>query len=523
MKNSKWNTFFKTGLWTQPISLFLLTLFIDSWKEQFVALLFCSFLPALLLFMLRFQNPKKDIERPAATHPKVPQELLRDAPQKGDVVLGKHKGDYVCWNIESDGNLFICGGSGSGKSSCIIINTLLCNADTPALVLDIKGELSAKAVRTGDDRVRIFAPSDPSAWGYDPLYTLDDNSSEQDEFLAMQSIAFSLIPMTASQKDAFWSNSARNLLIGLLLFFYEQGSRDLISMVDDILGSPVAQTVEAAMQTLSPHTIAYKYIVQCSGMPEETLCGIFTEISNAATIFATDADLRRALGGGRRVNPRMLEEGYSIFLSIQEHKLASYYNLLQLIINQTLGELEQRPENSRPILIVIDELARIVSAGKITKLIESSKTLRSRKVRLIIVTQSVEALMVSYSEHEVTDLISNFPYKAILDASSPRTQKMVCDWAGKYKERRQSVSSGKNRSTTTSYEDRDILYPSDLMTLVQTGELVLISPYGYNRIQKCPYYSDPYFQPLAEEIKTYNQTVAALHSQPHKEDERNGK
>ncbi|MCC8121051.1 MAG: type IV secretory system conjugative DNA transfer family protein [Oscillospiraceae bacterium] len=518
----KW--FLRSGIWTQPILWFLLTHFIENWREYFLALLVCSFLPVLLLLMLKFQtNPKKDTERPSATHPKLPKELLRDTPQDWDVVLGKYASRYVCWNIESDGNLFICGGSGSGKSSCLILPILLQNPNIPALVLDIKGELRAKATRAGDERIRIFNPADKTAWGYDPLYTLGENSSEQDQFLAMQSIAFSLIPTSANQKDAFWSNSARNLLIGLLLFFYGEGSHDFISIVDDIFSSPIAQTIEAAMQTLSPDTIAYKYIVQCSGMADETLSGIFAEISNSLTIFVTDADLRRAIGGGgRKVNPRMLEEGYSIYLSIQEHKLAAYYNLLQLIINQTLGELEQRPENAKPILIVIDELARIVSAGKINKLIESAKTLRSRHVRLVIVSQSLEALMIAYSEHEVTDLISNFPYKAILDASSSRTQKMVCDWAGKYKERRVSVSNGKNKSLTTTYDDKDILYPSDLMTLVRTGELILISPYGYHRLQKCPYYSDPYFQPLAEEIKIYNETTDALHSHSHKEDEFNG-
>ena len=206
----------------------------------------------------------------------------------------------------------------------------------------------------------------------------------------------------------------------------------------------------------------------------------------------------------------MLETDYSIYLTIKEEKLSSYHTVLQLILNQTLCELEKRPEDAEPILFLIDELPRILSAGKLEKLLDGIKTLRSRHVRLMLVTQSLEALCTAYSENEAIDLISNCNYKIILDASSVKTQKMICEWVGKYKERRLSDSNGKSRQTTTSYEEKDILQPSDLITLAQSGELILISPYGYHRIKKCPYYADRYFKPLADEIMQHNQTIQEI-------------
>lgn len=97
----------------------------------------------------------------------------------------------------------------------------------------------------------------------------------------------------------------------------------------------------------------------------------------------------------------------------------------------------------------------------------------------------------------------------MLDASSRKTQDMVVSWAGVYKERKQSVSGQRQR--TTSYEDKDILRSSDLMTLVRSGELILISPYGYNRLEKCPYYSDRYIKPLADDIREYNRMAEELY------------
>lgn len=328
----------------------------------------------------------------------------------------------------------------------------------------------------------------------------------------MQSIVFSLIAMPADIKDPFWRNSARNLLIGLCLYHYRLGKHDFVSITDAILSKPIGETIQTAIQTAVPGSLEYKYLVQFSDMSEETLSGVFAELANCINIFSTDENIRFAFRDNpRKVNPGMLEDGYSLYIVIREESLSAYANVLRIIINQTLSQLERRPENADPLLLVIDELPRILSSGKLDRLLDASRTLRSRRVRLVLVTQSLEALMVAYSENEAIDLISNCSYKIILDASSSKTQKMVCEWAGKYKERRQSVSSGKGKNTTISYEDRDILHPSDLMTLVKTGELVLISPYGYNRIDKCPYYSDGYFGPIAEEIREHNATISEFH------------
>lgn len=501
----------KTGIWLQPVTMVCIICLIgDDWKQQTPGCLLLSIIPVVLLYFFRLQGSIKDEpEKPRAMYPAVDRELLRQEPRDGDIVIGRYKGQYVCRSIREDAHYLILGGAGSGKSSGIIIPTLLCNPDSSSFILDIKGELSEKAVKAGDERIRIFNPQDRGQWGYDPFFNLTDSSTEQEQFEVMQSISFSLITLPADIKDPFWKNSARNMLTGLFLYHYRQGRHDMAAIVDEILGRPIADSVSDAMENAKTASICYKYLVQFSNMSEETISGIFAELANALAIFATDADIRYALSvNPRRVNPQMLEDGYSIFLVIREDKLSAYYNLLQLIINQTLAELEKRPEDARPVIFMIDELPRILSAGKIERLLDASRTLRSRRVRLVLVTQSLEALEIAFCENEAVDLLSNCSYKIILDSSSSKSQKLVCDWAGTYKERKQSVSGQRQR--TTSYEDKDILRPSDLMTLDRSGELILISPYGYNRIEKCPYYSDRYFKPLADDIREYNRMVKEL-------------
>lgn len=205
----------------------------------------------------------------------------------------------------------------------------------------------------------------------------------------------------------------------------------------------------------------------------------------------------------------MIEEQKHIFIVIEEHKLMAYNQVLHIIINQALSELEKRPENSKQVLFIIDELARILSSSKIEKLLDAARTLRSRKVNLILATQSLDSLMIAYSEKEVQDLVANCSYKVILDASNPATEKEIIGWCGKYKARKKNWNTGDKVSGkgSISYEETDIVTEADLMQLRNTGELILISPYGYNRLKKVPYYKDRYLKEISDKYIKNNDVI----------------
>lgn len=439
----------------------------------------------------------------------LPPCLLSQNPS--GVLFGRTSGRYVRKSLSEDGHVFIIGGSGSGKTSGLIIPTLLANPETPAFVLDIKGELHSKAVKRGDRRVVVFDPDDIRAAGYDPLYRLRGREDEQVLIETMRGIAISLIPMPKG-KDPFWILSAKNLLTGLLIYYYRGGLQEFIDLVDEILQRPVEEAVEDVLDHSAPDAVERKYIAQFSVMAEETLGGIVAELNNHLVIFVNDFPLRYALRNNPiRASPLVLEQGQSFYLAIQEHKLTAYADVLQLILNQFLSELEKRSETAAPVLFVIDELPRIVSAGKLDRLLDGVRTLRSRNVTLVLVSQSVEGLMSAYTEAEVTDLISNCSYVVVLSASSEKTQRMVGNWCGQFREIRKGWSgSGAKRSPNLSFDEKRVVEPSDLMTLSLTGEAILISPFGFSRIRKIPYFRDRRLKKMADEIRRYNSTIGAI-------------
>ena len=535
-----------TGLWTQPVAmgieLKLLSLQdsgIHITGQTLISMTALSLLPAFYIYMsnniARSGGKKKfglldafegkpepyySTKKQSAMYPEVPQQLIAGSKPSG-IVLGKYRGKYVCRPVEQDGHYLIIGGSGSGKSSALIIPTLLINNGVPAFVLDIKGELSRLAKKKGDARVHIFNPNDRRSYGYDPFYNLKKESTEQEILETMQMVTFSLISLSANVKDPFWKISARNMLCGLMIYHYKRGKHNLVDIMDAILGQPIKASIQEVMTGSEPTTAEYRYLVAFSDLADETISGIYAEMASNIIVFANDQDIRYALKhNSLKCSPVDLENGNSIYVVIREDKLTAYNQVLQLIINQTLNALERRPEKSEPILFLIDELPRILSAGKIERLLDASRTLRSRNVRLILVTQSVEALMTVYSENEVVDLISNCNYKIVLDASSQKTQHMIREWCGKYRELKKTWNGvGTKQKTGVSFEEKPIVEESDLMTLAQTGEVILICPYGYFRIQKTPYYRDKNLKKLADEVAEYNKTVEELH-EPKKEEKK---
>ena len=528
-----------TGLWTEPFVLYGLCKFtkfnISNWNNELSTLftyVVLSFLPALYICnqnSIAKRNGKSQfglLDAGTYTHDPAYQSSYGDRAKYPiihpslqsnkceGIVFGKFKGKYVRKQLKEDGHILVIGGSGSGKSSCLVIPTLLNNPDTSVFAIDIKGELSFKSVSLTDPSTVIFNPNDRTTYGYDPFYRLHDNVNDQEIMECMQLTAQSLIPMSADIPDPFWKQSARTLLTGILIYFYKRGYTNLPDICHEILKQPMRELLNETISNDIDSGVVEEYFIKSYiGMADETLSGIASEISLHITLFAADQNIKYAFKENPiKMSPKMLTDKKKIFLSIREEKLTSYYDVMQLIINQTLAELELRSEDAEPVLIIIDELPRILSQGRIEKLLDSARTLRSRKVTLFLVTQSIDALLSAYKEAEVDDLISNCPYIIVLSASSDKTQRKVIAWSGKYKDKKVSYTgTGKDRRTSISFEDKDIVEPQELITLCDKGEAILITSHGYYRVKKAPYYKEKKYGEKSKE--NLNKSILELELQ----------
>ena len=402
--------------------------------------------------------------------------LLRQLILKGSgVFFGRRDGNDVGKGQNIDGHVIVFGGSGSGKSSCIAIPTLN-RYQGGVLAIDIKdgGELQRKSSTNAP--VCVLRPGAPGSYGYDPFWFLDRKNPDA----GIREIAASLIPMNPKNPGDFWTLGEQRYLTGALAYCYDAGM-SFAESCRTIYALPSEELLKQIQE--GKCTFARAAMSDFYGMAAETLGGIIGGVSNAIEVLASDKDVCEVLTRRPLITPDMLLRGERIFISIPEHKLDVYRMLLQLIINQFLRWFEQLSDSeTAPVLFMLDEFARL---GRYDRLTNALATLRSKKVTIMLLLQSVSQLDELYGKDNRKVMTDNCGYKVILNATDADSQQYFSKLAGTYLKHRRSYSHGKTSSTSVSEREEPILKPEEFATL---KEAVLLTPYGLQRIRKQPYY-----------------------------------
>ena len=460
----------------------------------YLILLALSIIPTLMIFIKNLiRTFKKDSTFTWSDffhdrQKSVTQPIIKSLYADSGFLFGKQKGKYITKPEYEDGHILVIGGAGSGKSSCLAIPSLNTWKER-VFAIDIKGELLQKCHRE-KELVKVFNPLDPYAYGYDPFWALDNSDNMAQD---IKDITLAIMPTPPDIKDPFWIESAQNVLNGSLTHFYFSGYTFVESMAK-IVSTPIQSLLKEIMD--GENILAKMFVAQLVDQKAETLAGIATELSNKIMLFATDPAIAGALGRAEKISPYDLENGYDVFIQIPEHKLEQWKPLLTIINNQFLKHFEKRSEShSKPILFLLDEFARL---GKIEAILNGLATLRSKKITIAILTQSLAQLDLIYGRESRQVIADNCSYKAILKATDADTQEYFSKLVGTYDKIKKSSNAnfeqytqmGKGTGTSTTTEEKRIIKPEEFATL---DKIVLLTPLGFCRAEKAPYYKDKRF------------------------------
>jgi type IV secretion system protein VirD4 len=453
---------------------------INFWVEVLVFVVI-----SLGVFVLMVMNL---IEGKSETHRgKTPNTLLSLEP-KG-FIFGQRGIHYVGKQEAQDGHILVIGGAGCGKSSCIAIPSLVSWRER-VFAVDIKGELY-QHTRHKRPSLKALDPLSKSAYGYNPYYLLElSHNIAQDA----REIALAVITKPQEVKEPFWIEGAQNLLTGAILHFYSRK----FSFVETILtvqGTPVKQLIKQISE--SKNQEARLFISQFVDMDIKTLSSIYAELSNRIMVFATDPDIRDCLLWEQVITPMDLEQGYDVYLRIPEDKLDQWQGLLTLIVNQFMKHFERRSEEGAvPVLFLLDEFPRL---GRV-EAVKGLATLRSKKIVICIIAQSLAQLDVTYGKGNRQVIADNCPYKAVLRATDAETQEYFSRLVGTTERTKKSSSRHyqgqdtdliQSTSFSETSEEKRLIKPEDFAIL---KDIVLLTPYGYSLIKKTPYYKVKAFQ-----------------------------
>ena len=396
------------------------------------------------------------------------------------VVFGKKGRKWVYKHEDTDGHILVTGSVGSGKTSCVAIPTLRAWNES-VFAIDIKSELHTQS---NDYRpiIKVFNPLDDNSCGYDPFHCLKKSDNKPQEARA---IAQAIVPLPHDTREPFWIENAQNIFTGAILHYHEQGLSFL-----DTLRKIQSTSAKLLVDELcrSPQDEVRYCVNSLSGMEDKVIAGIMSEISKNIVPLITDKNLISALSKTRNITPDDLECGFDVYVQISEHLLRQWKNLLSLMVNQFLTHFEKRDETSaKPILFLLDEFPRL---GKINSVLDGLATLRSKKITMCLIIQSLAQLDLIYGTNERKVICDTCAYKAILGASDVDTQDNFSKLVGTHEILETSHSKGVsglniNETRTTQKVEKSVIKPHEFATL---DDLVLLTPHGRERLRKMPYY-----------------------------------
>ncbi|WP_372784802.1 type IV secretory system conjugative DNA transfer family protein [Phenylobacterium sp.] len=396
----------------------------------------------------------------------------------------------------------------SGKGVGVVIPNLL-NWPDSAVVLDVKREnwdATAGFRAAHGQEVVMFDPLDAEGRTarFNPLGHIDraDPVAVIDE---LQKLAVMLFPAPPNA-DPFWAEAARTGLIGVgaLVAVLPDRPFSLGAIYRELTeGDPRARLPErlracAAAGVPVPNACASAVDDFCSAS-ENTFASIKQTITarmnlwlNPRVCAATDAsdfDLRDLR------NRRL-----SLYLTVSPDNLARVAPLYNLLLQQLIDlNTRERPtptHNAVPVLVVLDEFARL---GHASVLAHAFAYVAGYGLRLLPVLQSPAQLRAEYGPDVTEEIIANCGAEI---AFAPKELKVAQDlserlgfytYAGRAQSRPSGLSPGR-RSQTESDQRRALMLPQELIQMPPDRLLILRAGLPAIRGRKIAYYRERVFK-----------------------------
>ena len=339
------------------------------------------------------------------------------------IIFGKARTGAVEYYspCNAEGSCFICGTSGTGKTSALLIPTLRSWEGT-SLTIDISGDISSNV---DCPNKLIYNPEDPHTLPYNIFAPIDSLTSTADQNEALTNLAYLLMPDTpnASANAKYFQDGGREMLIGSLIAFYHKNV-DFCDICEQILGSNYHSLLGSIDQTRD--TMAIYHINQFEGNSEQNSQGCKQNLDNSIMLFVTHGRVRRSIRRPKSpeepyFSPKTIED-HNVFVCIPDIKLKVYAPLLRIISAQSLDYFASRPNGATPtILFSLDEFH---SLGKM-EIGDALRKLRKKNVRIMVLTQSIADIDEVYGHDAHKAMIDNFPYKIILGTTRSPTERSV--------------------------------------------------------------------------------------------------
>jgi type IV secretory pathway TraG/TraD family ATPase VirD4 len=180
---------------------------------------------------------------------------------------------------------------------------------------------------------------------------------------------------------------------------------------------------------------AKEFLASYWGQNEKNIAGCYGVLSQAVRPFSSDIMSDLLDGCGNCISPKSLEDGYDVYLQIEQSELAVYSPLLTIMTQQFLNSfLNRKPSTGmklRPIIFLLDEFPQL--HFNLKTLSTALSTLRSRAVTLLLCQQSLSQLDKLYGEAGRKEIMDTCAYYGILSVQDVQTREYFSKLIGTHK------------------------------------------------------------------------------------------
>lgn len=377
--------------------------------------------------------------------------------------------------------------SGGGKSTCIVIPTLLktsgsflINDPSKELYLHTAGYLQSQGV---DVRVINFA-SETGSDGFNPLaYVRNGSDAQKMTGLLVRNV------LPNKNSDPFWSTSATSLIsfsIRLLLFHPEE-CRNFANVrrILQLLSYDTKQVDLLVVGSKSKELIAdYKTFL---AMEQKVRMSVLATASAAVEIFS-DPVLAKVTAHNTIDLLNMRKKRMAIYLHTNTSDFKHYSVLISMLFDSVMkmimSELPERDDLY--IYLVLDELSSMYIPG----LENASANLRKGRGSIIGILQSFQQLINIYNREAADSIRSNCFAKVYFPGMDHASAEELSRQLGKYT---LFDDNGQPRGT------KELLTSDGVRMLEKNNAIILCSNYPPMKVELVPFYEN-YFLKLKTEI-----------------------
>lgn len=374
-----------------------------------------------IIFLIKKGGKKvKDIK----TYWDIPMQTCRNREDTKGVFFGYKDGKFYYSKEDDEGHICAFGGTGTGKTSSFLINTLK-KWNSGSFVIDISGDIEKN---TDMPNKIVYAPNEKVTIPYYIFYFIDEEKDQNERDGLLNDLALLLIPEAKpndGEASRYFISTGRRILQGAFLHYYNNYNMDFIEICEEIVSKNYKKLFDeikeggykAAMQkTASLDKVSSKNI---SGAYDEIIANIDVFISNYKIKNSIRRPTKEEFEKGEYFSPNQIETK-NVFVNLPDKKLKPYQGLVRIIIAQSFDFFSGRAINSKStLLFCIDEFA---SFGKL-EMQDALQKFRKNKIRVFFLTQSVKNVDLIYGKDERDTFLNNCSYTIALSATDEDTSK----------------------------------------------------------------------------------------------------